>query len=52
MIDDNKKAEEMAESLNVGFVEKFWKGKKQWYVHGHFSTLSETKLEAINKYLK
>ena len=49
---DDDKAEKLAEKWNVGFVKKFWKGKEQFYVHGHFSTISETKLEAINKYLE
>ena len=48
---DDDKAENLANKWNVSFVKKFWQGKEQFYIHGHFKTISETKLEAINKYL-
>ena len=49
---DDKKAEELANEWNVGFCEKIDRGRKRYYVHGCSSTISDTKLEAITKYLK
>lgn len=49
---DDYKAENLAEKWNVGFCDKIHRERKRYYVHGHFSTISDTKLEAITKYLK
>jgi len=48
----DKKAEQLAEKWNVAFYEKENRGKTRYCIHGHSSTISDTKLEAINKYLK
>jgi len=49
---DDTKAEKLAIKWNVGFCEIHYRGKDRIYVHGNFSTMSDTKLEAITKYLK
>ena len=47
-----KTGNKLAEKWNIAFCDKMHRERKRYYVHGHFSTISDTKLEAITKYLK